>query len=147
MKPHPVLVNILTRVEEIIPKWKIVPTKDVIDSAFKDSIKREEVMSFFLFFIRISILYGSYYLTLSNWINGLIIIYGHFTLLQIRNNKLIYQDKPRLKTALEMLRTSMSLEDSLNKVIIYVNDELMRKNLRQQEHSSNIYVSMTGLTN
>lgn len=66
MKPHPVLVNILTRVEEIIPKWKIVPTKDVIDSAFKDSIKREEVMSFFLFFIRISILYGSYYLTLSN---------------------------------------------------------------------------------
>lgn len=62
MKPHPVLVNILTRVEEIIPKWKIVPTKDVIDSAFKDSIKREEVMSFFFFFY-ISILYGSYYLT------------------------------------------------------------------------------------
>lgn len=78
VKPHPVLVNILTRVEEIIPKWKIVPTKDVIDSAFKDSIKREE----------------------------------------IRNNKLIYQDKPRLKTALEMLRTSMSLEDSLSKVTI-----------------------------
>ncbi|KAH9786448.1 Hydrolase 4 domain-containing protein [Citrus sinensis] len=95
VKPHPVLVNILTRVEEIIPKWKIVPTKDVIDSAFKDSIKREE----------------------------------------IRNNKLIYQDKPRLKTALEMLRTSMSLEDSLSKVIIYVNDELMRKNLRYNNKS------------
>lgn len=43
MKPHPVVVNILTRVEEIIPKWKIVPSKDVIDSAFKDPIKREEV--------------------------------------------------------------------------------------------------------
>ncbi|XP_044501941.1 caffeoylshikimate esterase-like [Mangifera indica] len=76
VKPHPVVVNILTRVEEIIPKWKIVPTRDVIDSAFKDPIKREE----------------------------------------IRNNKLIYQDKPRLKTALEMLRTSMSLEHSLNEV-------------------------------
>lgn len=62
MKPHPVLVNILTKVEEIIPKWKIVPTKDVIDSAFKDSIKREEVMILF-FLIYISILYGSYYLT------------------------------------------------------------------------------------
>jgi len=37
------VVNLLTRVEEIIPKWKIVPTKDVIDSAFKDPIKREEV--------------------------------------------------------------------------------------------------------
>ncbi|XAR58433.1 2-acylglycerol O-acyltransferase [Bertholletia excelsa] len=76
VKPHPVVVNILTRVEEIIPKWKIVPTKDVIDSAFKDPLKREE----------------------------------------IRNNRLIYQDKPRLKTALEMLRTSMSLEDSLGEV-------------------------------
>ncbi|KAK6260251.1 Serine aminopeptidase [Theobroma cacao] len=79
VKPHPVVVNILTKMEEIIPKWKIVPTKDVIDSAFKDPVKREV----------------------------------------IRNNKLIYQDKPRLKTALEMLRTSMSLEDGLNEVNIF----------------------------
>ncbi|KAI3980095.1 hypothetical protein MKX01_013516 [Papaver californicum] len=78
LKPHPMVVNMLTKIEEIIPKWKIVPTKDVIDSAFKDPIKREEV----------------------------------------RNNKLIYQDKPRLKTALEMLRTSMSLEDTLNEVTL-----------------------------
>lgn len=78
VKPHPVVVSLLTRVEEIIPKWKIVPTKDVIDSAFKDPIKREE----------------------------------------IRSNKLIYQEKPRLKTALEMLRTSISLEDSLNEVTL-----------------------------
>ncbi|KDP28165.1 hypothetical protein JCGZ_13936 [Jatropha curcas] len=78
LKPHPVVVNILTSFEEIIPKWKIVPTKDVIDSAFKDPIKREE----------------------------------------IRNNKLIYQDKPRLKTALEMLRTSMNLEKTLNQVTL-----------------------------
>ncbi|CAL9237308.1 unnamed protein product, partial [Arabidopsis halleri] len=76
VKPHPVVINLLTRVEEIIPKWKIVPTKDVIDAAFKDLVKREEV----------------------------------------RNNKLIYQDKPRLKTALEMLRTSMNLEDTLHEI-------------------------------
>nr|VDC80599.1 unnamed protein product [Brassica rapa] len=76
VKPHPVVINLLTRVEEMIPKWKIVPTKDVIDAAFKDLAKREEV----------------------------------------RNNKLIYQDKPRLKTALEMLRTSMNLEDSLHEI-------------------------------
>ncbi|KAL7157882.1 hypothetical protein ABFS83_02G105800 [Erythranthe nasuta] len=37
---------------------------------------------------------------------------------QIRGNKLIYQEKPRLKTALEMLRTSMNLEDSLNEVTV-----------------------------
>lgn len=43
VKPHPVVVNILTKMEDIIPKWKIVPTKDVIDSAFKDPSKREEV--------------------------------------------------------------------------------------------------------
>ncbi|KAL0668248.1 hypothetical protein Bca4012_030952 [Brassica carinata] len=77
-KPHPIVINLLTRVEEIIPKWKIVPTKDVIDAAFKDPVKREE----------------------------------------IRNNKLIYQDKPRLKTALEMLRTSMNLEDSLHEITL-----------------------------
>ncbi|KAL0756773.1 hypothetical protein Bca101_094441 [Brassica carinata] len=78
VKPHPVVINLLTRVEEIIPKWKIVPTKDVIDAAFKDPVKREE----------------------------------------IRNNKLIYQDKPRLKTALEMLRTSMNLEDTLHEITL-----------------------------
>jgi len=76
VKPHPVVVTLLTQVEEIIPKWKIVPTKDVIDSAFKDPVKREK----------------------------------------IRKNKLIYQDKPRLKTALELLRTSMDVEDSLSEV-------------------------------
>uniref|UniRef100_A0A0D9WFN1 Serine aminopeptidase S33 domain-containing protein n=1 Tax=Leersia perrieri TaxID=77586 RepID=A0A0D9WFN1_9ORYZ len=76
VKPHPVVVTLLTQVEDIIPKWKIVPTKDVIDSAFKDPVKREK----------------------------------------IRKNKLIYQDKPRLKTALELLRTSMDVEDSLSQV-------------------------------
>ncbi|XP_012700740.1 caffeoylshikimate esterase-like [Setaria italica] len=74
VKPHPVVITLLTQVEEIIPKWKILPTKDVIDSAFKDPVKREK----------------------------------------IRKNKLIYQDKPRLKTALELLRTSMDVEDSLS---------------------------------
>ncbi|KAL8548687.1 hypothetical protein ACS0TY_007819 [Phlomoides rotata] len=78
VKPHPLVISLLTKVEDVIPKWKIVPTKDVINAAFKDPVKREE----------------------------------------IRGNKLIYQEKPRLKTALEMLRTSMNLEDSLNEVTI-----------------------------
>jgi hypothetical protein len=43
VKPHPVVVTLLTQVEELIPTWKIVPTKDVIDSAFKDPVKREKV--------------------------------------------------------------------------------------------------------
>ena len=43
VKPHPVVISLLTKVEDVIPRWKIVPTKDVIDSAFKDPAKREEV--------------------------------------------------------------------------------------------------------
>lgn len=42
------VVNILTGFEDLIPKWKIVPSKDVIDSAFKDPVKREEVSLFFV---------------------------------------------------------------------------------------------------
>ncbi|KAL8131776.1 hypothetical protein AgCh_007631 [Apium graveolens] len=42
VKPHPVLISMLTTVEDIIPKWKIVPTKDVIEISFKDPAKREE---------------------------------------------------------------------------------------------------------
>ncbi|XP_076888576.1 caffeoylshikimate esterase-like [Bidens hawaiensis] len=78
VKPHPLVISMLTQVEDVIPRWKIVPTKDVIDAAFKDPVKREE----------------------------------------IRSNTLIYQEKPRLKTALEMLRTSMGLEDSLTEVTL-----------------------------
>jgi len=70
------VVTLLTKVEDIIPKWKIVPTKDIIDSTFKDPIKREK----------------------------------------IRKSKLIYQDKPRLKTALELVRTSKDVEDNLSEV-------------------------------
>ncbi|AES61771.1 putative 2-acylglycerol O-acyltransferase [Medicago truncatula] len=78
VKPHRVAVSMLSGLEHIFPKWKIVPTKDVIDSAFKDHTKRE----------------------------------------MIRKNKLIYQDKPRLKTALELLRTSLSVETNLHQVTL-----------------------------
>ncbi|MBA0554128.1 hypothetical protein Golob_013253 [Gossypium lobatum] len=79
------VVNMLTEVEEIIPKWKIVPTKNVIDTAFKTLLSEKQ--------------------------------FGHSIPL-IRKNKLIYQDKPGLKTALEMLRTSISLERGLNEVTL-----------------------------
>jgi caffeoylshikimate esterase len=55
VKPHPVVITLLTQVEEIIPKWKIVPTKDVIDSAFKDPVKREKVPVIFHIFFSISV--------------------------------------------------------------------------------------------
>lgn len=102
VKPHPLIISLLTKVEDVIPKWKIVPTKDVIDLAFKDPVKREEVSSSNGCMV--------YCISALSWIS---FIYG----LQIRNNKLIYQHKPKLKTALEMLRTSMNLEESLHQVL------------------------------
>jgi hypothetical protein len=45
MKPHPVVVNILRAMTSIIPTWKIVPTNDVIDTAYKTQEKRDEIRS------------------------------------------------------------------------------------------------------
>ncbi|PKA63267.1 hypothetical protein AXF42_Ash017735 [Apostasia shenzhenica] len=43
LKPHPLVINILTKMCRVIPTWKIIPTKDIIDSAIKDPEWREEV--------------------------------------------------------------------------------------------------------
>ncbi|KAL2620006.1 hypothetical protein R1flu_000211 [Riccia fluitans] len=75
MKPPPLVIAIFKQLCRVVPTWKIVPTKDVIDNAFKDPIKREE----------------------------------------IRSNPLIYQDLPRLLTALQLLRASERVERDLNK--------------------------------
>ncbi|WVY96442.1 hypothetical protein V8G54_028593 [Vigna mungo] len=48
VKPFPIVVNVLTKFEDIIPKWKIVPTKNIISTAFKDRAKREAVRIPFL---------------------------------------------------------------------------------------------------
>ncbi|RZR97537.1 hypothetical protein BHM03_00026733 [Ensete ventricosum] len=43
LKPHPFVVSILRKLSYIIPTWKIVPTQDIIDIAFKTPEKRQEV--------------------------------------------------------------------------------------------------------
>ncbi|XP_020252070.1 caffeoylshikimate esterase-like [Asparagus officinalis] len=43
MKPHPVVINVLTKLCRIIPTWKIIPTQDIIDKAIKNPEKRKEV--------------------------------------------------------------------------------------------------------
>lgn len=45
MKPPALVVNALTLLSKIIPTWKIIPTKDIIDIAIKDPKRREEVRS------------------------------------------------------------------------------------------------------
>ncbi|KAJ7565174.1 hypothetical protein O6H91_02G051100 [Diphasiastrum complanatum] len=78
MKPHPFVIRVLTTLSPLIATWKIVPSKDVIEMAFKDPIKREE----------------------------------------IRTNSLMYQGWPRVKTALEMLKASMNIEQRLDEVTL-----------------------------
>ncbi|XP_027367954.1 caffeoylshikimate esterase-like [Abrus precatorius] len=43
LRPHPKVVNILTKVDDIIPILKIFPTKDVTDSALKNHAKRDTI--------------------------------------------------------------------------------------------------------
>lgn len=43
MKPHPIVVNVLTKLTHVIPTWKIIPTQDIIDAAFRLPQVRDEV--------------------------------------------------------------------------------------------------------
>ncbi|KAF3433786.1 hypothetical protein FNV43_RR24889 [Rhamnella rubrinervis] len=43
MKPHPLVVGFLVKLCKVIPTWKIIPSNDVIDSAFKVPEVREEI--------------------------------------------------------------------------------------------------------
>ena len=49
MKPSPLVVKILTALSNIIPTWKLIPTQDIIDTAFKDPKVREQVLFIFNF--------------------------------------------------------------------------------------------------
>lgn len=43
MKPRPIVITILSKLSNVIPKWKIIPTEDVIDKAIKSEEWRQEV--------------------------------------------------------------------------------------------------------
>ncbi|KAF3786385.1 Caffeoylshikimate esterase [Nymphaea thermarum] len=45
MKPSPLVISILSKLCRIIPTWKIIPTKDLMDVAIKVPSKREEFLS------------------------------------------------------------------------------------------------------
>ncbi|CAK9160084.1 unnamed protein product [Ilex paraguariensis] len=45
MKPHPMVISVFTKLCHIIPTWKIIPTPDVIDAAFRDPEIRKEIRS------------------------------------------------------------------------------------------------------
>ncbi|KAI3937989.1 hypothetical protein MKX01_027916 [Papaver californicum] len=78
VKPPPLVVSVLAMLTYIIPTWKIVPTTDIIDIAFKQPSKREE----------------------------------------IRSNPICYKERPRLKTANELLNVSLDIEKNLEQVLL-----------------------------
>ncbi|KAI4351143.1 hypothetical protein L6164_005526 [Bauhinia variegata] len=43
IKPGPVMVNVLTALSWVIPTWKIIPSQDIIDVAFKVPEVREQI--------------------------------------------------------------------------------------------------------
>lgn len=42
------VISVLTKLAYFIPTWKIVPTQDIVDSAFRDPQVRKEVQIFFI---------------------------------------------------------------------------------------------------
>ncbi|RID67300.1 hypothetical protein BRARA_D02387 [Brassica rapa] len=43
MKPSPFVISILTKLISVIPKWKIIPTQDIIDISYKEPEIRKQV--------------------------------------------------------------------------------------------------------
>ncbi|KAL0714465.1 hypothetical protein Bca4012_021444 [Brassica carinata] len=42
IKPHPTVIKFLSKLTRVIPTWKIVPSNDIIDVAFKESHIRKQ---------------------------------------------------------------------------------------------------------
>ncbi|GKU91842.1 hypothetical protein SLEP1_g5656 [Rubroshorea leprosula] len=45
MKPHPLVISVLTKLCNYIPTWKLIPGQDIVDVAFKDPEVREKIRS------------------------------------------------------------------------------------------------------
>ncbi|KAI5081028.1 hypothetical protein GOP47_0004211 [Adiantum capillus-veneris] len=43
LKPSPMVVSILCKLANVFPTWKVVPTRDIIETGFKDPLKRAEM--------------------------------------------------------------------------------------------------------
>lgn len=43
LKPNQVVVSVLTQLAKVIPSWRIIPTQDIIDAAFRDPEVRKEI--------------------------------------------------------------------------------------------------------
>lgn len=49
MKPHPVMISILSTLCKWLPKWKAIKGQDIIEIAFKEAAVREQVHTCIIF--------------------------------------------------------------------------------------------------
>lgn len=51
IRPSPLVIKVLTSLARVIPTWKLTPTPDIVDIAFRDPLVVKEVNTIvFLFF-------------------------------------------------------------------------------------------------
>ncbi|KAL2487479.1 alpha/beta-Hydrolases superfamily protein [Abeliophyllum distichum] len=45
VRPNPLVIKFLTLLSRVVPKWKLTPTQDIVDLAFRDPQVRKEIRS------------------------------------------------------------------------------------------------------
>lgn len=45
LRPNPLVIKVLTKLCRVIPTWKIIPTQDIVDVAFRDPEVRKQIRS------------------------------------------------------------------------------------------------------
>lgn len=49
MRPSPLAIKVLTMLTNVLPTWKLTPTQDIVDLAFRDPQVRKEVNFLFIY--------------------------------------------------------------------------------------------------
>lgn len=90
MRPPAVVVNILTNLCRIIPTWKIIPTQDVIDVAFRDPQVRQEVV---IFFFPTFLAWATHTISKIDIVRGFYLIFKLPELMKLNNFKFSHEDR------------------------------------------------------
>ncbi|CAL5407192.1 unnamed protein product [Camellia sinensis] len=106
LRPNPLVIKVLTKLCRVIPTWKIIPTQDIVDVAFRDPEVRKEIVIDQEGNPKETRVFGA----IARELRQL-----NFTRI-IRSNSYCYTDKPRLQTGNQLMTVSLDLEQRLNEV-------------------------------
>ncbi|OWM70107.1 hypothetical protein CDL15_Pgr025957 [Punica granatum] len=126
LRPSKLVVAFLSRLCNVIPSWRVVPTsQDIIELAFKVPEVREQIADQ----LRPSKLVVAFLSRLCNVIPSWRVVPTSQDIIelafkvpevreQVRSNPYCYKGRPRLKTGYECMRISMELENRLSEVLL-----------------------------